>query len=90
VQGSGCSSEADGAAPTPRCLRIRTNDGYTQGYNAQVAVDAEHQVIVAQFVVAAQNDAPYLPRLLDEIRANTGRQTEELSAEAGYCSEASL
>ena len=32
------------------------------------------QVIVAQFVVAAQNDAPYLSRLLDEIRANTGQQ----------------
>jgi IS5 family transposase len=47
-------------------------------------------VIVAQFVVAAQNDAPYLPRLLDEIRGNTGRQARELSADAGYCSEANL
>jgi len=53
-------------------------------------VDAANQVIVAQFVVAAQNDAPYLPRLLNEIRANTGHQAREISADAGYCSEANL
>jgi len=69
---------------------VKTSEGYTQGYNAQVAVDAEHQVIVAQFVVAAQNDCLYLPRLLDEIRDNTGRQAEEISADAGYCTEANL
>lgn len=69
---------------------LKTSDGYVQGYNAQVAVDADHQVIVAQFVVAAQNDAPYLPRLLDDIRSNTGHQAKEVSADAGYCSEANL
>jgi hypothetical protein len=74
----------------PESRILKTSDGYVQGYNAQVAVDAAHQVIVAQFVVAAQNDAPYLPRLLKEIRANTGHQAKELSADAGYCSEANL
>jgi len=69
---------------------VKTSEGYTQGYNAQVAVDAEQQVIVAQFVVAAQNDWLYLPRLLDEIRNNTGRQADEVSADAGYCSETNL
>ena len=74
----------------PESRILKTNGGYVQGYNAQNAVDAAHQVIVAQFVVAAQNDAPYLPRLLDEIRANTGRQAREISADTGYCSEANL
>ena len=74
----------------PESRILKTGDGYLQGYNAQAAVDAHRQVIVAQFVVAAQNDAPYLPRVLDEIRGNTGRQTRELSADAGSCSEANL
>jgi transposase len=74
----------------PESRILKTSEGYSQGYNAQAAVDADHQVIVAQFVVAAQNDCQYLPRLLDEIRSNTGRQAEEVSADAGYCSEANL
>jgi len=74
----------------PQSRILKTDGGYVQGYNAQVAVDSDHQVIVAQFVVAAQNDAPYLPRLLDEIRANTGRQASEISADTGYCSEVNL
>jgi transposase len=74
----------------PESRILKTSDGYIQGYNAQTAVDAEHQVIVAQFVVSAQNDAPYLSRLLDEVRANTGQQADEVSADTGYCSEANL
>jgi transposase len=89
---------ADGT-PTDRAQRnftdpesriLKTSEGYTQGYNAQLAVDGTHQVIVAQLVVAAQNDCRYLPQILDQIRANTGRQAEEVSADSGYCSEANL
>jgi len=38
----------------------KTSDGFIQGYNAQVAVDATAQVIVAQHVTAASPDAQQL------------------------------
>lgn len=74
----------------PESRILKTRDGYTQAYNAQAAVDAERQIIVATEVYAAQNDAPYLDDMLAQIRSNTGRQTRELSADYGYISEANL
>jgi transposase len=71
--------------------RIRkTRDGFVQGYNAQLAVDHEHQIIVAAEVVAAQNDGPSLVPMLDQIRANTSAQAAEISADYGYLSEDNL
>ena len=66
------------------------SSGFVQAYNAQAAVDSEHQIIVAIDVVSAQNDAPELPKMLALIKANTGRQARELSADQGYLSEANL
>ena len=74
----------------PESRILKTRDGYVQGYNAQAAVDSHHQVIVGTEVYAAQNDAPYLPAMLAQIKANTGRQTRELSADYGYLSENNL
>jgi len=61
-----------------------------QAYNAQIAVDAGSQVIVAEHVTAAATDVQALPTLLAQIKANTGRQAQEVSADAGYCSIANL
>lgn len=74
----------------PESRILKTRDGYIQGYNAQAAVDAECQVIVATEVYSAQNDAPFLDEMLTQIKTNTGRQTRELSADNGYLSEANL
>ncbi|MBX3158946.1 MAG: IS1182 family transposase [Deltaproteobacteria bacterium] len=74
----------------PESRILKTRDGYMQGYNAQAAVDAERQIIVATEVYAAQNDGPFLDEMLGQIRANTGRQTRELSADYSYLSEANL
>ena len=63
---------------------------YVQAFNCQAAVEAGSQVIVARSVVNRQNDASELIPLLDQIRANVGRQTQELSADYGYCTEANL
>jgi hypothetical protein len=59
-------------------------------YSAQLAVDAESQGIVAENVTPAVTDVQALPRLVAEIKANTGRQGREVSADAGYCSTANL
>jgi len=69
---------------------MKTKDGFIQGYNAQAAVDAESQVIVAQVVTQAANDKQQLAPLVAQIKANTGRQAAEVSADSGYCSEENL
>ena len=43
-----------------------SNDGFQQCYNAQVAVDGEHQLEVATEVTANASDQGGLPLLLDE------------------------
>jgi hypothetical protein len=69
---------------------LKTGDGFIQGYNGQVAVDASSQVIVAQMLSREQSDAPLLVPMLEQIKRNLGRQAKEVSADAGYCSESNL
>ncbi|MGE0142842.1 MAG: transposase, partial [Planctomycetota bacterium] len=69
---------------------MRTRQTFEQSYNCQLAVDAGSQVIVAASLSNRQNDAPELPELLGQIKANVGRQAAEISADTGYCSEANL
>lgn len=69
---------------------MRTKQSFEQSYNCQIAVDADSQVIVATSLDNKQNDAPTLPAMVQQIKDNTGRQARELSADAGYCSEANL
>ena len=66
---------------------MKTTDGFVQGYNAQAAVDAASQIIVAHRVTAAANDRQQLAPMVAQIKQQTGRQARELSADAGYCSE---
>lgn len=74
----------------PESRIMKAKDGFIQGYNAQAAVDAAHQVIVAQDLTANAADNGQLVPLVDAIRANTGRKPREISADVGYCSEANL
>lgn len=69
---------------------MKTADGFVQGYNAQAAVDAASQIIVAQHMTNAPNDQQQLAPLVAQIKANTGRQAREVSADAGYCSDVNL
>ena len=65
-------------------------DGFVQAYNAQLGVDAGSHVIVAQLVTNAGTDSAQFDPLLAQVKVNTGRQAAEVSADAGYCSEANL
>ena len=69
---------------------LKTKDGYIQGYNAQAAVDAQEQIIVAHTLSNNGNDQAQLVPLLDATKANLGRNPDEVSADAGYCSAANL
>jgi transposase len=74
----------------PESRILKTKDGYIQGYNAQAAVDAQAQIIVAHTLSNNGNDQAQLGPLLDAIKVNLGRNPEEASADAGYCSAANL
>jgi transposase len=74
----------------PESRIMKTKDGFIQGYNAQAAVDAASQVIVAHGLSDVGNDQQQFSPMLDAIEANTGDLPDELSADAGYCSEANL
>jgi transposase len=67
-----------------------TRSGFIQGYNAQAAVDGDHQIIVAHKLINTSSDQGQLAPLLDAIRANLGANPGEVSADAGYCSQANI
>jgi transposase len=74
----------------PQSRIMKSKDGFVQAYNAQAAVDAEAQIIVAQDVTQSAVDCGQLVPLTDAIETNLGRKPVQLSADAGYCSEANL
>jgi transposase len=74
----------------PESRILKTKDGYIQGYNAQAAVDAQAQIIVAHTLSNNGSDQAQLAPLLDAIKANLKRNPDEASADAGYCSAANL
>ncbi len=86
--------EPDGKAQRnftdPESRILKTKDGYIQGYNAQAAVDATAQIIVAHTLSNNGNDQAQFVPLLDAIKASLGRNPDEVSADAGYCSAANL
>ena len=74
----------------PESRILKTKDGYIQGYNAQAAVDAEAQIIVAHGLTPSMSDHDQLVPLIEGIKDNLGRNPKEASADSGYLSEANL
>jgi hypothetical protein len=58
--------------------------------NAQAAVDAGAQIIVAHELTQCGNDQGQLVPLIEAIENNLGHKPEQASADSGYCSEANL
>ena len=74
----------------PESRIMKSKDGFVQAFNAQAAVDAEAQIIVAQAVTQDANDRRQLAPMTDAIETNLGRKPEQLSADSGYCSNANI
>ena len=79
----------------PQSRIMHTPDGFQQCYNAQAAVDAESQVILrglrtACEVSQAPPDVQRLRPMLEQLIELNGRAPAELSADAGYASEANF
>ena len=67
-----------------------SSEGFQQCYNAQAAVDADNQLVVATEVTAKASDQGALPVLLDAVNETLGAQPETVLADAGYCNEGDL
>jgi transposase len=74
----------------PQSRIMKTKDGFIQGFNAQAAVDAAAQVILAQTVSAQASDGPHLVGLVEQITTHLQARPEQISADAGYCSQDNL
>ena len=59
-----------------------SSEGFQQCYNAQVAVEGEHQLVVATEVTANASDQGGLPLLLDGVVETVGEQPETVLADA--------
>jgi transposase len=79
------SDKANITDPDSRMMKTRT--GYVQGYNAQVAVDCDSQVIIATDLTQDCNDKNQLVPMMDKIKENTGKLPKRGTMDAGYDNE---
>ena len=76
--------------PESRIMKDSATKEFMQGYNAQAAVDAASQIIVAAEVTIQSNDKKQLEPMLAEVKENCNAVPKELSADAGYYSEENI
>jgi transposase len=74
----------------PESRIMKGADGFVQGYNAQIAVESDFQMIVGQTVVQAPNDKEQVEPMVEIIEEQSGQRPQELLADSGYCSEQNL
>jgi transposase len=91
----GLARKADGT-PTKKTQRnftdadshlMQSGGSYLQGYNCQLAVDSDHQVIVAVGVSNQPPDVEHLEPMAERITANIGALPKVMTMDAGYWSE---
>jgi transposase len=91
----GLARKADGT-PTKKTQRNFTDPGshlmqsggtYLHGYNCQLAVDSDHQVIVAAGVSNQPPDVEHLRPMLQRITSNARVLPDVMTMDAGYWSE---
>jgi transposase len=63
------------------------NGAFEQSYNAQTAVDAENQIIVAAELTQCAADSDQLPVMLDAVEQNLDALPEQVLADTGYRGE---
>jgi len=91
----GLARKADGT-PTSKTQRnftdpdshlMQSGGSYLQGYNCQLAVDSDHQVIVAIGVSNQPPDVEHLVPMLERIATSAGALPDVMTLDAGYWSE---
>lgn len=85
-EGPGDKDQYNFTDPESRLMKESSSGAFKQGYNAQVAVDAESMLIMGQRVTDHTNDKQELIPTLEAIPQEVG-QPEVGIADAGYYSE---
>jgi len=91
---SGAGLPGDFTDPESRIMKMGSTGSFEQCYNAQVAVDADTQVIVAADVTQQANDPKsralrgkkQLAPMVEQVVENTGELPEKVSVDNGYYS----
>ena len=79
------SAQRNFTDPDSRIMADGANKGsFVQAYNAQIAVDAEAQIIVAAEVTQQVNDKQQLAPMFEQVEKNTGARPVAGSADNGY------
>ncbi len=76
--------------PESRIMMDGATKSFVQAYNAQAAVDAHAQIIVAASLTQEANDKQQLRPLLKQVAANLGALPEKASADSGFYSSDNL
>jgi transposase len=71
----------------PQSRIMKGSDGFLQGYNCQIAVEENFQLIVGQAVTQEANDKEQLKPMVEAIEEQAGQKPGEVLADSGYCSE---
>jgi transposase len=71
----------------PESRIMKTNEGFQQCYNGQLAVDGEFQIIVANYQGNNASDNGRLLPLLEDVESTLGSRPERCLADAGYRNE---
>jgi len=72
------------------CRMMKTRDGIRPGFNVQVAVDSQNQVVLAMAVTNFQNDYGQLPDMVRRVQENCGMAPVVSLGDSGFSNEASL
>jgi len=89
TQNTGTCKEDEPTANTtdPDSRIMKTRQGFIQGYNGQMVVDTESQVIVAAELTQDHNDLRQLVPMLEQTIDNTEKKPKTATADAGYFNE---
>jgi len=66
---------------------MKTRRGFIQGYNPQLSVDSDTQIILAADLTQDHNDTQQLSPMLKQTIENTGKIPKHTTADAGYDNE---
>ena len=85
LQNAACPSRAQNLTdPDSRQMHDNGRGCIVQGYNAQLAVDSETQVIVAAEVTQQVLDRGQLLTMMESAERNLGQRPDAVTADAGY------
>jgi transposase len=76
--------------PDSRVMRDNARKSFVQAYNAQIAVDAHQQVIVAAEITQKTTDREQLVPMVQSVCTTTARIPKTVAADAGYWDTSSL